>query len=134
MVRTPPILLLSVAEVALPSPRLPPLRHPAQLLQWFSSDLVSQTDLPALQAPTSSSAPVISQSSLLHSSRPWILSRVSYLLYSAPSEVRLQFCHVSISSAHITFNSFLTPPTDIHHGNARPGSSLRMRCITPFSF
>ncbi|KAK5600820.1 hypothetical protein CRENBAI_009374 [Crenichthys baileyi] len=31
--RTPPILLLSVAEVALPLPRLPPLRHPARLLQ-----------------------------------------------------------------------------------------------------
>ncbi|KAK5610274.1 hypothetical protein CRENBAI_007800 [Crenichthys baileyi] len=32
--RTPPILQLSVAEVALPSPWLPPPRHPARLLQW----------------------------------------------------------------------------------------------------
>ncbi|MED6266388.1 hypothetical protein CHARACLAT_001685 [Characodon lateralis] len=125
--RTPPIHLLSVAEVVLPSPRLLSLRHPARLLQWFSSDLVSQTDLPAPQAPMSSSTPVIPQSSLLHSSRPWILSRVSYLLYSAPPGVRLQFCHISISSSHIpTFNSLLAPPTDIHHGNIRPGSSLRM--------
>ncbi|KAK5608683.1 hypothetical protein CRENBAI_021846 [Crenichthys baileyi] len=77
--RTPPILLLSVAEVALPSPRLPTPRHPARLLQRFSSDLVSQTDLPGPQASTSSSTPVIPQSSLLHSSRPWILSRASYL-------------------------------------------------------
>ncbi|MED6240259.1 hypothetical protein ATANTOWER_018274 [Ataeniobius toweri] len=56
--------------------------------------------------------------------------------YSAPPGVRLQFCHISISSSPLRQRSTrcLAPPTDIHHCNARPGSSLRVRCITSFSF
>ncbi|KAK5600732.1 hypothetical protein CRENBAI_011258 [Crenichthys baileyi] len=51
----------NLAEVALPSPRLPPPHHPARLLQWFSSDLVPQTDLPAPQAATSFSTPLLQE-------------------------------------------------------------------------
>ncbi|MEQ2278456.1 hypothetical protein XENORESO_018854 [Xenotaenia resolanae] len=109
--RTPPILLLSVAEVTLPSPWLPPPHHPAQLLQWFSSDLVSHTDLPAPQAPTSSSTPVIPQSSLLHSSRPWILSRASYLflLSSSRSSPPILPHQHFLFFAMPTFNPLLGP-------------------------
>ncbi|KAK5598876.1 hypothetical protein CRENBAI_002781 [Crenichthys baileyi] len=109
--RTPPILLLSVAEVALPSPRLPP-RHLARLPQWFSSDLVSQTDLPAPQAPTSSSStPVIPQSSLFHSSRPWNISRASYLLLLSSSRISPPILphQYFLFSAPPMFNPFLGP-------------------------
>ncbi|MEQ2291000.1 hypothetical protein AMECASPLE_008862 [Ameca splendens] len=52
------------------------------------------------------------------------------------SFTRLQFCYISISSSPFRQRSTcsLAPPTDIHHRNARPGSSLRVRCITSFSF
>ncbi|MEQ2299118.1 hypothetical protein AMECASPLE_012215 [Ameca splendens] len=113
--RTPPIHLLSVAEVALPSPRLPQPRHPARLLQWFSSDLVSQTDLPTPQAPTSSSSPVIPQSSLLHHLVHGFSPEFHIFFYSASPGVCLQFCHISISSSPTTFNPLLTPPTVSHH-------------------
>ncbi|KAK5620908.1 hypothetical protein CRENBAI_016779 [Crenichthys baileyi] len=95
--------------------------------EWFSPNLVSQTDLLASQAPTSSSTLVIPQSSMLHSSRPWILSRVSYLLllsFSGSSPPILPHQHFLFSLRQRSTRS-LAPPTDIHHGNARPGSSLR---------
>ncbi|KAK5603600.1 hypothetical protein CRENBAI_004013 [Crenichthys baileyi] len=52
-----------VVEVALPPPRLPPLRYPAWFLQRFL-------------LPSSSLKPIILEISMLHSSRSWILSSV----------------------------------------------------------
>ncbi|KAK5615260.1 hypothetical protein CRENBAI_003827 [Crenichthys baileyi] len=47
--------------------------------------------------------------------------------YSASPGVRLQLCHISTSSFLLRQRSTCSsaPPTDIHHSNARPGSSVR---------
>ncbi|MED6234495.1 hypothetical protein ATANTOWER_031839 [Ataeniobius toweri] len=57
----------------------------------------SQTDPPAPQASTSSSTPVIPQSSPLHAYRPWILSSAPFISLNL-SGVRLQLGYVSFLS------------------------------------
>ncbi|MEQ2192876.1 hypothetical protein XENOCAPTIV_018913 [Xenoophorus captivus] len=88
------------------------------------------------KASTSHSTPAIPQTSLLRSSHPWILSSTPNQPLLGFSGIRLQLCHISTSSFlfHRRSTRSSAPPTVIHHSNARPGSSLRLRCITSFSF
>ncbi|MED6259013.1 hypothetical protein ATANTOWER_015551 [Ataeniobius toweri] len=55
--------------------------------------------------------------------------------YSASPGVRLRLCHINTSSSPLCRRSTgsLAPPTDIQSRNARPGSPLKVRCITSFS-
>ncbi|MEQ2235120.1 hypothetical protein ILYODFUR_038407, partial [Ilyodon furcidens] len=88
------------------------------------------------KASTSHSTPAIPQTSLLRSSRPWILSSAPNHPLPGFSGIRLQLCHIRTSSFlfHRRSTHSSAPPTDIHHSNAHPGSSLRVKCITSFSF
>ncbi|MEQ2220761.1 hypothetical protein ILYODFUR_008720 [Ilyodon furcidens] len=83
---------------------------------------VSQTDNPTPQAWTSSSTPVIPQSSLLHAYLPWILSSAPFISLNF-SEVRLQLGHVRFLFSALPAHSPLLGP-GVHLTNARPCLSL----------
>ncbi|MEQ2272398.1 hypothetical protein XENORESO_021528 [Xenotaenia resolanae] len=105
--KRPKILLPSVAEVDL----LHLLHIPACLLHAASPLIfVSQTDPPAPQASTSSSTPVILQSSLLHAYRPWILSSAPFISLNI-SRVRLQLGHISFLFSALPAPSPLLGPS-----------------------
>ncbi|MEQ2242725.1 hypothetical protein ILYODFUR_038988 [Ilyodon furcidens] len=124
--KRPKILLPSVAEVDLL--HLLPLNIPACLLHAASPLIfVSQTDPPAPQASTSSSTPVILQSSLLHAYRPWILSSAPFISLNI-SRVRLQLGHVSFLFSALPAPSPLLGPS---HRRSRCLACLQVRCITP---
>ncbi|KAK5607296.1 hypothetical protein CRENBAI_002256 [Crenichthys baileyi] len=74
----------------------------------------------SLARPVSSSTPVLPQSSLL---RSWTLSSAQTIIhYSASSEVRFHFCHVSTSLSPLCRSSTrsLAPPTVITIATRHP--------------
>ncbi|KAK5601534.1 hypothetical protein CRENBAI_024426 [Crenichthys baileyi] len=98
--RTPPILLRSVAEVALPLSWLPPPRHLAQLLQRFLIRSSSRT--PGFDVFFYSGRPTIFPASFISSMDS---PQCSISSYSVCPGVRPQLCHVSTFSSTSSFKS-----------------------------
>ncbi|MED6234311.1 hypothetical protein ATANTOWER_026699 [Ataeniobius toweri] len=111
VVRRASILLLNIYAILLPVTQLLLPLNPVVPGSSFSFQQSSGT-----QASSSSSTPVLPQSSLLRSFRSWTLSSAQTIIhYSASSEVRFHLCHVSTSLSPLCRRSTrsLAPPTVI---------------------